>query len=95
MSNGSIANSLARENFEGIYLDLSKLPGRCRIAEAGIGWKPQGGGEAFTLDAKSIAHAQWSRAARGYELKVTSSIDGLHQLDGFQQEVRCASNPNS
>lgn len=52
-----------------------------------MGWKPAGGGEAFTLDASNIGGAQWSRAARGYEVKVLQRNSGLVQLDGFQQEV--------
>ncbi|KAK2070251.1 hypothetical protein P8C59_004763 [Phyllachora maydis] len=76
----------AIENFENIYLDLSKQPGKCRFAENGMGWKPAGGGEAFTLDASNIGGAQWSRAARGYEVKVLQRNSGLVQLDGFQQE---------
>ena len=78
----------AMESFESIYLDLSKQPGKCRIAEKGLGWKPSGGGDTFTLDASNIAAAQWSRAAKGYEVKVLSRTDGVIQLDGFELEVR-------
>lgn len=77
-----------RESFDGIYLDLSKQPGRCRFAEGGLGWKPSAGGDTFTLDSNNITQAQWSRAARGYELKVFTKNTGLIQLDGFQQEVK-------
>ncbi len=50
-----------------------------------------GGGDTFTLDKDSIGQAVWSRAARGYELKVLSRTSGIIQLDGFQEEVwRCA-----
>jgi structure-specific recognition protein 1 len=74
------------ETFEGIYLDLSKQPGRCRIAESGLGWKPSGG-TAFTLEGPQISQAQWSRAAKGFELKILSRTSGILQLDGFQEEV--------
>ena len=76
------------ESFEKIYLDLSKHSGKCRIAETGLGWKPSSGGDTFTLDASNIGSAQWSRAARGYELKIMSRNSGVIQLDGFVQEVR-------
>lgn len=76
------------ESFERIYLDLSKQAGKCRIAETGLGWKPSGGGDTFTVDASNIASAQWSRAAKGYELKILSRTSGVIQLDGFDQEVR-------
>ena len=76
------------ESFEGIYLDISKQSGKCRIAETGLGWKPSGGGDTFTLDGTNIAGAQWSRAARGYEVKIISRTLGVIQLDGFDHEVR-------
>lgn len=75
------------ESFDNIYLDLSKENGKCRFAENGLGWKPSGGGEAFTLDQSNIGGAQWSRAAKGYEVKIQQRSSGIIQLDGFQQEV--------
>jgi len=77
-----------RESFENIYLDLSKQPGKCRFADTGMGWKPSGGGDTFTLDSANMGSAQWSRAARGYEVKVLSRHSGVVQLDGFQEEVK-------
>ncbi|KAK0623240.1 FACT complex subunit pob-3 [Immersiella caudata] len=76
----------AIESFDNIYLDLSKEGGKCRFAETGLGWKPAGGGEAFTLDQSNIGGAQWSRAAKGFEVKVLQRNSGVIQLDGFQQE---------
>ncbi|KAK4138247.1 FACT complex subunit POB-3-like protein [Trichocladium antarcticum] len=76
----------AIESFDNIYLDLSRENGKCRFAESGLGWKPAGGGETFTLDQSNIGGAQWSRAARGYEVKVLQRNSGVIQLDGFQQE---------
>ncbi|EEP77006.1 conserved hypothetical protein [Uncinocarpus reesii 1704] len=74
------------ESFENIYLDLSKQPGKCKLAESGLGWKPSGGGDTFTLDKSNVGAAQWSRAAKGYELKILPRTGGVIQLDGFQQE---------
>ncbi|KAE8147739.1 SSrecog-domain-containing protein [Aspergillus avenaceus] len=74
------------ESFDNIYLDLSKQPGRCKLAESGLGWKPSGGGETFTLDSSNVGAAQWSRAAKGFELKILSRSSGVIQLDGFDQE---------
>ncbi|KXH30741.1 FACT complex subunit pob-3 [Colletotrichum simmondsii] len=76
----------AIESFDGIYLDLSKESGKCRFAESGLGWKPSGGGDTFTLDHSTIASAQWSRAAKGYEIKILNRDSRIIQLDGFQQE---------
>jgi hypothetical protein len=75
------------ESFDNVYLDLSKENGKCRFAENGLGWKPAGGGDAFTLDQSNIGGAQWSRAAKGYEVKIMQRNSGIIQLDGFQQEV--------
>lgn len=75
------------ESFDNIYLDLSRESGKCRFAENGLGWKPAGGGDAFTLDQSNIGGANWSRAAKGYQLKILQRNSGLIQLDGFQQEV--------
>ncbi|KAE8347163.1 hypothetical protein BDV24DRAFT_122930 [Aspergillus arachidicola] len=74
------------ESFDNIYLDLSKQPGKCKLAESGLGWKPSGGGETFTLDSSNVGAAQWSRAAKGFELKILSRSSGVIQLDGFDQE---------
>ncbi|KAL3425215.1 structure-specific recognition protein [Phlyctema vagabunda] len=77
---------MALESFDGIYLDLSKESGKCRFAETGLGWKPSGGGDTFTLDHTNIGGAQWSRAAKGYEVKILLRTSGVHQLDGFVQD---------
>ncbi|KAH9900557.1 hypothetical protein F4778DRAFT_739494 [Xylariomycetidae sp. FL2044] len=76
----------AFENFDSIYLDLSKESGKCRFADNGLGWKPSGGGNTFTLDRSDIANAQWSRAAKGYEVKILKRSSEVVHLDGFQQE---------
>ena len=83
----TLLNWFRRETFENIYLDLSREPGKCRFAESGLGWKPSGGGETFTLDAGQIGAAQWSRASKGYELRILSRNAGVIQLDGYEQEV--------
>ena len=82
----------ARESFDNIFFDLSSSSGRCRFAENGFGWKPSGGGDTFTLDASNIGGAQWSRASKGYEVKIVlrgqvAGLGGAVQLDGFVLEV--------
>lgn len=74
------------ETFENIYLDLSKESGKCRFAESGMGWKPSAGGDTFTLDKAEIVSAQWSRAAKGQEVRIMSRNNGVIQLDGFQMD---------
>lgn len=75
-----------RESFDDIHLDLSKQPGKCRLAESGLGWKPAGG-QTFTIDKADLQSAQFSRAARGFELKIYARNAGVVQLDGFKSEV--------
>lgn len=75
------------ETFENIYLDLSRQPGKCRFAASGMGWKPSGG-DTWTLQNTEISNAQWSRAARGYEIKLFTRTMGIVQLDGFELDVR-------
>lgn len=77
------------EEFNGIYLDLSKQPGKVKFAEAGLAWRPAGGagGENFALDGQQFTQCQWSRGARGYEVKILLRDSGLIQLDGFEAEV--------
>jgi structure-specific recognition protein 1 len=77
------------ESFQNIYLDVSKQPGRLRIADYGMGWKPVSGEGGLSLDPGNFGPCQWSRSARGYEMKVFSRSQGVIQLDGFQQDVSC------
>jgi structure-specific recognition protein 1 len=88
---GKAADSISRENFDGIYLDLSRESGKCRFAENGFGWKPSGTSDVkrdtFTLDSSNIGGAQWSRASKGFEVKILLRNSGVLQLDGFVQEV--------
>ncbi|KAF2399653.1 SSrecog-domain-containing protein [Trichodelitschia bisporula] len=78
--------STLTETFDNTHLDLSKDVGRCRFAGSGLGWKPSGGGDVFQIDKDEMLQAQWSRAARGYEIKIFTRTKGLLQIDGFQEE---------
>lgn len=81
-------------DFDRIYYNQSKLGGRFRLAEGGLGWKASAtGGSASTqnnepllLAADEVSSVQWSRGCRGYELKISTKNKGLIQMDGFQQE---------
>jgi structure-specific recognition protein 1 len=74
------------ETFDNIYLDFSKQPGRCRFADSGMGWKPSGGGDTFTIEKGNMIQAFWNRAARGFEVKVYTKDAGIVQFDGFEAE---------
>jgi len=67
-------------------MDLSRYPGRCRFNTSGMGWRPVDG-EMRMLVNSEIASAQWSRAAKGYEVKIVTRTMGIVQLDGFEQDV--------
>ncbi|CAZ85979.1 unnamed protein product [Tuber melanosporum] len=71
------------ETFENIFLDLSRTPGRFRFAPSGMGWRPTTG-EIWKMANTELSTAQWSRAARGYELKLFTRTMGIVQLDGFE-----------
>ncbi|KAB5558298.1 POB3-like protein [Coniochaeta sp. 2T2.1] len=76
----------ATESFENIHLNFSKETGKVRFAENGIGYKFTGGGDVETFDQSNFGGAQWSRAARGYEVKILLRNSDVVQLDGFAQE---------
>lgn len=57
------------------------------MVESGIGWKAAGDENATTIDNDTVAGAQWSRASRGYEVKIFTKDNQVIQLDGFQEEV--------
>ena len=67
--------------------EATNLAYRVHIVESCLGWKPVGG-QTFTLDKAEFQSAQWSRAAKGYELKIYARNAGVVQLDGFKQDVR-------
>ncbi|KAM9940322.1 hypothetical protein OXX80_000210 [Metschnikowia pulcherrima] len=75
-------------DFEKIHLNQSKLSGRMRLADSGLGWKaavPPGSAPSapFLLPSEEILAASWSRGSRGYELRVQTKNQGVLRLDGF------------
>lgn len=81
--------------FENIYLNQSRVPGRVRMTPSGLGWKAQevknrGGSakvsEPFLLEGDEVQSAFWSRASRGFEVRVLTKNKGALQLDGFDVE---------
>lgn len=81
---------MVNTDFEKIYLNQSRLNGRMRIADSGLGWKAasvNGAASApFLLPLEEILAAQWSRGSRGYELRVQTKNQGVVMLDGFDGE---------
>lgn len=81
---------MVNTDFEKIYLNESRLNGRMRIADSGLGWKvssASGTNSApFLLPSEEILAALWSRGSRGYELRVQTKNQGVIRLDGFDGE---------
>lgn len=82
---------MVNTDFEKIYLNQSRLTGRMRIADSGLGWKAAQLGDStnnapFLLPSEEILTAHWSRGSRGYELRVQTKNGGVVSLDGFEQE---------
>lgn len=85
---------MSQLDFENIYLNQSRVPGRFRFAEHGLGWRPsdkaRGGSakviETFVLGSEEVIGAQWSRAAKGYELRFQTKNRGLAAFDGFDSD---------
>lgn len=81
---------MVNTDFEKIYLNESRLNGRMRIADSGLGWKvlsTSGTASApFLLPSEEILAALWSRGSRGYELRVQTKNKGVVRLDGFDNE---------
>lgn len=77
--------------FDKIYFNQSKKPGFLRIADQGLGWKEaasQDGSKKkppFLLPFHSIVSAQWSRASKGYEVRLQTRENKVIMLDGFEQ----------
>lgn len=82
---------MANTDFEKIYLNRSRLNGRMRIADSGLGWKASASSTdksnaPFLLPSEEILAAGWSRGSRGYELRVQTKNHGVVLLDGFDVE---------
>lgn len=77
--------------YERIYLNQSKLPGRMRIAASGLGWKAQSTpgstvkSTPFLLPSDELSSCFWSRGSRGYELRIDTKNTGVLIFDGFDE----------
>ncbi|GME67944.1 unnamed protein product [[Candida] boidinii] len=83
---------MSNVEYEKIYLNQSRAPGRMRIADSGLGWKgatiPGSTVKTapFLLPADEISSVHWSRASRGWELRIDTKNQGSVMLDGFDQQ---------
>ncbi|EEB08001.1 FACT complex component Pob3 [Schizosaccharomyces japonicus yFS275] len=79
MSNKSV-------QYDKIFLNQSRNPGKLRIAASGLGWKSPDIKEPFTVPQSEIRRFCWSKFARGYELKLILKNGIPVSLDGFELE---------
>ncbi len=64
----------ATTQWENIYHGLDSTPGKLRMSQGGLGWKPSvGEGSTITIPADQMASFQWVRVARNYNFLSTSS----------------------
>lgn len=82
---------MVNTDFEKIYLNQSRVNGRMRLADSGLGWKASTTGDStsnapFLLPSEEILATHWSRGSRGYELRVQTKNQGVVRLDGFDAE---------
>lgn len=78
--------------YDRIFLNASRLPGRVRLADSGLGWKAQASSGStakstpFLLPADEISSCSWSRGSRGFELRIDTKNTGVVSLDGFDSQ---------
>ncbi|CDR98932.1 hypothetical protein [Sporisorium scitamineum] len=66
----------ATTQWENIYHGLDTTPGKLRMSQGGLGWKPSvGEGSTITIPADQMASFQWIRVARNYQLAITLNKD--------------------
>lgn len=62
--------------WENIYHGLDTTPGKLRMSQGGLGWKPSvGEGSTITIPADQMASFQWIRVARNYQLAIYLNKD--------------------
>ena len=85
-----------RNNYDNIYLggkngplvlDLIQAIGKFKLSEAGMGWKNATTGQILTVSAADIQSAQWLKAAREYEIRITKKDATVLKFDGFPLDV--------
>ncbi|SOV01675.1 FACT complex subunit POB3 [Ustilago sp. UG-2017a] len=62
--------------WENIFHGLDTTPGKLRMSQGGLGWKPSvGEGGTITIPADQMASFQWIRVARNYQLAIHLNKD--------------------
>lgn len=62
--------------WDNIYHGLDSTPGKLRMSQGGLGWKPATGeGSTITIPADQMVAFQWVRVARNYQLSISLNKD--------------------
>lgn len=72
--------------YESIHCGMLPEKGRFRFAPNGLGWK-SASGKTTVISSDDLKKLSWSRAARGYQLRVQCKDNTVHRFDGFKSEV--------
>ena len=72
--------------FESIHCGVQPDKGRFRIAPNGIGWKATSG-KTTVVSVDDLKKLSWSRAARGYQMRVLLKDNTVYKFDGFKADV--------
>ena len=62
------------------------MPGRIKLQPDFVAFKTSGSDDILRVDKGTVTSAQWSRAARGYMLKLLTATN-VYKFCGFQQSV--------
>lgn len=73
-------------DFEAIHCGIRPDQGRFRLAPNGLGWKA--GDKTTVVPAEDLRKVSWSRAARGFELRVVLKDNSILKFDNFKADVR-------
>lgn len=73
-------------DFEAIHCGIRPDRGRFRLAPNGLGWKA--GDKTTVVPAEDLRKVSWSRAARGFELRVVLKDNSILKFDNFKADVR-------
>ncbi|KAI9321252.1 hypothetical protein BX666DRAFT_1900156 [Dichotomocladium elegans] len=68
--------------FDSIHNGVRSDVGRFRLAQNGIGWRSSNN-QTTVIPATDLKRASWSRAARGYQVRIVLKDNTIHKFDGF------------
>lgn len=73
-------------DFNVIYCGLQPDAGRFRLSQNGLGWKGTRD-RTIIVGTDELKKMSWTRAARGFELRVLKKDNTVLKFDGFKPDV--------